>query len=545
MKIYFKKGLVTLALLGTVFSFLAFKTDYFEIAKQLEIYATLFKELNMNYIDEINPAELTETAIDNMLEELDPYTKFYDEQGVEEAKINASGDFSGIGASTKFIDHKFYIYELYKDLPAEKAGMKVGDEIVKVNGIEVKEGNIQEISSLMQGAEGSTIDLQIQRQNKKMDFHVERTKIEADPVPHYQMIDGKIGYIAFNRFNSKGSQAIKSAFNELKDLGMDKLILDLRGNPGGLLNEAVDITNFFIPKGEVVVNTKGKLAKLSETYRTKNEPIDTEIPMVVLIDKNSASASEIVAGSLQDLDRAVVMGDRSFGKGLVQRYLDLSYGTKLKITISKYYTPSGRNIQELDYAHRSGREVPKFSEEKRNSFKTKNGRTVYDGGGIEPDIKLNKQKETLATEALLESDLIFSYVNKYYYAHPGIAKPEDFKLSASDYSDFVKFVSENASKYKTKSEKIFDAGVEASEKENYNDFISPEIKNLNLKIQKKKLQELEKNKDQIMQELSDEIVRRYYFDKGTYQNHLYNSPYILEAVVLLKDLDRYNKILKP
>jgi len=545
MKIYLKKGFVVLALLGTVFSFLAFKTDYFEIAKQLEIYSTLFKELNMNYIDEINPAELTETAIDNMLEELDPYTKFYDEQGVEDAKINATGDFSGIGASTKFIDDKFYIYELYKDLPAEKAGIKVGDEILKVNGLEVKEGNIREISSLMQGAEGSTIDLQIQRQNKKLDFNVERTKIEADPVPHYQMIDEKIGYIAFNRFNTKGSKAIKSAFDELKDSGMDKLILDLRGNPGGLLNEAVDITNFFIPKGEVVVTTKGKLAKLSETYRTKNEPIDTEIPMVVLIDRNSASASEIVAGSLQDLDRAVIMGDRSFGKGLVQRYLDLSYGTKLKITISKYYTPSGRNIQELDYSHRSGRDVPKFSEEKRNSFKTKNGRIVYDGGGIEPDIRLNKQKETLSTEALLESDLIFSYANKYYYAHPSIAKPEDFKLSSGDYNDFVKFVSENASKYKTQSEKIFDAGIEASEKEDYKDFISPEIKNLNLKIQKKKLQELEKNKDQIMQELSDEIVKRYYFDKGTYQNHLYNSPYVLEAVVLLKDLDRYNKILKP
>ena len=545
MKIYLKKGFVVLALLGTVFSFLAFKTDYFEIAKQLEIYSTLFKELNMNYIDEINPAELTETAIDNMLEELDPYTKFYDEQGVEDAKINATGDFSGIGASTKFIDDKFYIYELYKDLPAEKAGIKVGDEILKVNGLEVKEGNIREISSLMQGAEGSTIDLQIQRQNKKLDFNVERTKIEADPVPHYQMIDEKIGYIAFNRFNTKGSKAIKSAFDELKDSGMDKLILDLRGNPGGLLNEAVDITNFFIPKGEVVVTTKGKLAKLSETYRTKNEPIDTEIPMVVLIDRNSASASEIVAGSLQDLDRAVIMGDRSFGKGLVQRYLDLSYGTKLKITISKYYTPSGRNIQELDYSHRSGRDVPKFSEEKRNSFKTKNGRIVYDGGGIEPDIRLNKEKETLSTEALLESDLIFSYANKYYYAHPSIAKPEDFKLSSGDYNDFVKFVSENASKYKTQSEKIFDAGIEASEKEDYKDFISPEIKNLNLKIQKKKLQELEKNKDQIMQELSDEIVKRYYFDKGTYQNHLYNSPYVLEAVVLLKDLDRYNKILKP
>ncbi|MFD1314952.1 S41 family peptidase [Namhaeicola litoreus] len=545
MKIYIKKGLVIFGLLATVFTFFAFRTDYFEIAKQLEIYSTLFKELNMNYIDEINPAELTETAIDNMLDELDPYTKFYDEQGVEDAKINATGDFSGIGASTKFIDNKFFIYELFKDLPAEKAGIKVGDEIIQVNGLEVKEGNIQEISSLMQGAEGSAIDLQILRQNNKLEFNVERTKIEADPVPHYQMIDDKIGYIAFSRFNSKGSKAIKNAFEDLKDAGMDRLVLDLRDNPGGLLNEAVDITNFFIPKGEVVVTTKGKLTKLSETYRTKNEPIDTEIPIVVLIDRNSASASEIVAGSLQDLDRAVVMGDRSFGKGLVQRYIDLSYGTKLKITISKYYTPSGRNIQELDYTHRSGRDVPKFSEEKRNSFKTKNGRTVYDGGGIEPDIKLSKQKETLSTEALLESDLIFSYVNNYYYSHPSIANPEDFKLTSSDYEDFIKFVSENSSKFKIQSEKIFDAGIVASEKEDYKDFISPEIKSLNQKIQKKKLQELEINKILIMQELSDEIIKRYYFEKGTYQNHLYKSPYVQEAVSLLKDLDRYKKILKP
>lgn len=537
-----KVGLAAL-LLGTTYLFISFKTDYFEVAKQIEIYTTLFKEINMYYIDETNPAELTETAINNMLNELDPYTKFYDEQGVEDVKINSTGEYSGIGATTRFMGDKLMIYELYKDLPAEKEGLKVGDEIVSVNNIVVNPDNANEIAALLKGSEGSKVELGILRQNKNLNFEVERTKIEVDPVPHFQMIDDKIGYIAFDRFNGKGSTSVKKAFEELKSQGMESLIFDLRGNPGGLLNEAVDITNFFIPKNEIVVTTKAKLEKWSETYRTKNEPMDLEIPMVVLIDRNSASASEIVAGSLQDLDRAVILGERSFGKGLVQRYRNLSYGTKLKITISKYYTPSGRNIQELDYTHRGKNDIPKFSDEQRNAFKTKNGRTVYDGGGIEPDVKIEKNKTTPTTEALLESNLIFDYATDYFYSNPSIKSPEEFIFQEKDYSNFVNFLKANSDRFKTRSEKIFDAGLEASEKENYQDFIVPEFNELTHKIQERKLKEIDQNKKQVVNEVSDEILNRYYFKKGEYLNHIYHSDYILKAAEILRNPNQYQQIL--
>ncbi|CAG0910519.1 unnamed protein product, partial [Cyprideis torosa] len=278
------------------------------------------------------------------------------------------------------------------------------------------------------GVPGTTVNLVISRNGIQKNFTITREKILVDPVPHYQMISEQIGYIAFDRFNNKASSSVKNAFVELKTQGMSKLILDLRGNPGGLLNEAIDITNFFVPKNEVVVSTKAKLKKWSEVYRTRYEPIDLDIPVVVLIDGRSASASEIVAGSLQDLDRAVIVGERSFGKGLVQRYRNLTYGTKLKLTISKYYTPSGRNIQELDYTHRNGSDIPKFSDETRNAFETKNGRVVYDGGGIQPDVNVKKTKETKATKALMKSDAIFSFANAFYYKNEQIAPPEEFVL---------------------------------------------------------------------------------------------------------------------
>ena len=372
-----KKAIVIggLALVSTVF--FAFKSDFFEVAKQMEIYTTLFKELNLHYIDEINPANLTEKAINEMLENLDPYTKYYDEQGVEEVKINSSGEYSGIGAESRYYDSKLVIAEVYEGYSAEEVGIKVGDEIIKIDDVFVSDYNSDQISTLLKGVPDSSVNLVIQRQNKELNFIVKREKIIVNPVPHFQMVSPEIGYIAFDKFNNKASSSVKSAFVDLKEQGMNKLILDLRGNPGGLLNEAINITNFFVPKNEVVVSTKAKLKKWSEVYRTKYEPIDIDIPVVVLIDGRSASASEIVAGSLQDLDRAVILGERSFGKGLVQRYRNLTYGTKLKLTISKYYTPSGRNIQELDYTHRDGEDVPKFAKENRNSFQTKNGQIMH------------------------------------------------------------------------------------------------------------------------------------------------------------------------
>ncbi len=522
----------------------AFKTDYFEVAKQMEIYTTLFKELNMYYIDEINPAKLTETAIKNMLKDLDPYTKFYDEQGVEEVKINSSGEYSGIGAQSKYYNNKLIIVEVYEGFSADNSDIKVGDQIIKIDDIRIDDYNNEQISSLLKGVPGSTVELIILRQGKTLNFTVNREKITVNPVPHYQMIDSEIGYIAFNKFNSKASSSVKKAFVDLKSQGMNKLILDLRGNPGGLLNEAINITNFFVPKKEIVVTTKAKLKKWSETYRTRKEPVDLEIPLVVLINGNSASAAEIVAGSLQDLDRAVIVGERSFGKGLVQRYRNLTYGTKLKLTISKYYTPSGRNIQELDYTNRNGNRIPKFSDADRHEFKTKNGRPVYDGGGIEPDVTIEKSKVTETTIALYKSDAIFNFATDYYYKNLSIASPESFNFTESEYQEFLSFIKQNETDFKTKSERKFASAFKSSENENFSDKIKDTYQNLLAEIESQKLIELDKNKEEIKEHISDEILNRYYFKKGEYQNHIVFNRSIQEAIKILNDKDRYNQILK-
>ena len=538
-----KRGIVivSLALMST-FLF-AFKSDFFEVAKQMEIYTTLFKELNLYYIDEINPAELTENAIHEMLENLDPYTRYYDEQGVEEVKINSSGEYSGIGAESRYYDNKLVISEVYEGYSAEEEGVKVGDEILKIDDILVEEYDSDQISALLKGVPDSTVKLIIKRQNKELSFIVKRQKILVDPVPHFEMVSPEIGYIAFNKFNNKASGSVKSAFADLKEQGMSKLILDLRGNPGGLLNEAINITNFFVPKNEVVVSTKAKLKKWSEVYRTKYQPIDLDMPIVVLIDGRSASAAEIVAGSLQDLDRAVILGERSFGKGLVQRYRNLSYGTKLKITISKYYTPSGRNIQELDYTNRDGDDVPKFAEENRNAFKTKNGRTVYDGGGISPDIEIKKHKMTESTEALLRSDAIFNFASDYYHNNASIATPENYVFEDAEYETFISFLEEGNSNFRTKSEKKFMDAFELSEKEDLSKGIQSSYKELSKQLQKQKIEELNKNKESIKEMISDEIINRYYFKKGEYQNHIAFSPFIKEAISVLENDEQYRSIL--
>ena len=539
-----KKIVIVTLFLAVGSSFFAFKTDYFEVAKQMEIYTTLFKELNMYYIDEINPAKLTDAAINNMLNDLDPYTKFYDEQGVEEVKINSSGEYSGIGAQSKYYDNKLVIIEIYEGFSAEKAGLKVGDEIIKIDDVFIKDYNNKQVATLLKGSPNTTVDLVIKRQDKTVDIKVKREKITVDPVPHHQMITDDIGYIAFNRFNSKSSSSVKKAFVDLKSQGMNKLIFDLRGNPGGLLNEAINIVNFFIPKNEVVVTTKAKIKKWSETYKTKKEPIDLEIPIVVLINGTSASASEIVAGSLQDLDRAVILGQRSFGKGLVQRYRNLTYGTKLKLTISKYYTPSGRNIQELDYTNRDGSEIPKFSEDNRNAFKTKNGRTVYDGGGIEPDVKVEIPQRTEAPKAPYNSDPIFKFVTNYYYKNSTIDKPEEFVFSDTDYQSFIKFITSENTNFMTLSEKKFETAFETSQNENLSSSINGSYQKLVQELKDQKVKNLSTNKEEIKVHISDEILNRYYFKKGEYQNHIVFNKSVSEAIKILENQEQYNQILK-
>ena len=537
-----KSGILLLLVLVTVVS-VSYKSNFFEVAKQIEIYTTLFKELNMYYIDDTNPAELTDSAINKMLQGLDPYTRFYDEQGVENARINAIGEYGGIGAISSYVNDKLIIIEPHEGAPADKAGIKAGDEIVKVNDVLVKDYKNNAVSSLLQGIPNTKVKIELKRQNKTFEVELTREKIEVNPVPYYTMIDDELGYISFIKFNKKASSEVKLAFEDLKSQGMKKLVLDVRGNLGGLVNEAIEIVNFFIPRDEVVVTTKAKVKKWSDTYKTKKEPIDLEIPIVVLIDGRSASASEILAGSLQDLDRAVIVGERSFGKGLVQRYRKLTYGTQLKLTISKYYTPSGRSIQELDYTNRDENgDVPKFSDKRRNPFKTRNGRTVYDGGGIQPDIKFKKPARTNATEALFKSQAIFDFATNYYYQNPTVTESKEFEISNTDYESFISFLKSDNSSFKTSSELNFERAMDEAKKgshkaleKSFNDLME------NLKIMK--IEQLNRNKEEIKSRLKAEIVKRYYHKKGEYINKVYSDKHIREAVEILKDDRKYTKIL--
>ncbi len=521
----------------------AFQSDFFEIAKQIDIYTTLFKELNMYYIDAVNPAKLSNKAISSMLESLDPYTRYYDEQGVEDARIAATGEYGGIGVVTRYKNNNLTIRELLKNSPAEKAGMKPGDKILKINDIEVRDFDETGVAALLNGLPNTKVNLQIERQNKKMELSVTREKITVNPVPYYTMLANEVGYISFTTFNEKAAYEVKKAFSDLKEQGMKKLIIDVRGNPGGLLNEAVTIANFFIPKDKIVVTTKAKIEKWSDTFKTLQAPMDLEIPVAILINNRSASASEILAGSLQDYDRAVIIGERSFGKGLVQRYLPLSYGTQMKITISKYYTPSGRCIQELDYTNTDEKgNVPKFTKS-TETYKTEKGRTVYGGGGIFPDVEIEKPTTTKTTEILLNSDAFFNYATQYFYQNPTISEPSKFKLADADYASFKIYLGKNHASFETKAEAEFKKALETASAENLNGNTSKGYSELLTAIQAEKFKELDKNKEEITNELSEEIIKRYYYAEGVYQQKAIFDPVILKAVYILNNEKAYQKII--
>lgn len=540
----FKKTAIGTFLVVAIMSTVAFSSDFFEIAKQIDIYTSLFKELNMYYVDEVNPAELTDRAIKNMLNGLDPYTRYYDEQGVEDARISSTGDYGGIGMRSRYKKNTLTILSIYKDGPAHKAGLIAGDEITQIDDVNVKDFNDKSVINLIKGTPNTAVELKINRNGKTKTITVDRQKIEINPVPFHQMMDDKVGYIAFVKFNRRASSEVKKAYKDLKSQGMEQLILDVRHNPGGLLGESVAICNMFLPKGEIIVTTKGKMKKWSDTYRTKNEPTDLEIPIVILIDERSASASEIVSGALQDYDRAVIIGQRSYGKGLVQRYRKLSYGTQMKVTISKYYTPSGRCIQELDYANRAkDGTVPKFSDGTVNSFKTTNGRIVYDGGGVLPDVIIKKPTTTEATKALLSSDAFFNFGTNYYYKNPNIEAADKFTLSTNDFLSLQSYLSNNTTSFSTKTELHFKKSMELATQEGLHN-ITSEYNNLIHKIQEEKQRALESNKAEIMDKLTENIVRRYYFNEGVYQQKAAHDPVILEAMAVLKDRKRYEKILK-
>ncbi|NVK51769.1 MAG: S41 family peptidase [Flavobacteriaceae bacterium] len=543
MKQYLNKKSMVIAFIAIAFISFSFQSKFFEVAKQIEIYTTLFKELNKYYVNEINPAQVTNTAIKNTLKNLDPYTNYYDEQEVEAAKIRREGEYGGIGASINYSNKNPLIVSVYKGYAADKAGLKAGDVITKIDNQILKELESEDVSGLLLGVPNSEVSVEINRRGKTLKFKIQREKIEVNPVPFFKKIDKEIGYIVLTRFNDKASSEVKKAFENLQSQGVKKLILDLRSNPGGSLLESIRISNFFLPKGKVIVSTKAKVKKWSNTYTARNNPLDLEIPIVVLINGRSASASEIVTGALQDYDRAVVMGKRSFGKGLVQRYLPLSYGTQLKVTISKYYTPSGRCIQELDYANRDSKtgKIPKFSDAGINTFTTQNGRKVFDGGGIIPDIVTEKESATATTQALLRSRALFNFALEYTSKNEKKISPEKFQFTDSDFKTFQKFLKTDTT-FVSKQEKAFKKAYLALTKTEVKG-VKKDYNKVLTTLKEQKIKALSANKELIKSQLEDIILNQQFYEEGVYQHKVLHDKTILQAVMVLNNPTKYNQLL--
>ncbi len=538
-----KKILIPILAVGIFITTASFKNDFFEIAKQVEIFTTLFKELNMNYVDETTPATLMDKAIKGMLDDLDPYTVYWNEQEVEDARIKNSGTYTGIGATVRTLKDKIVVVEPIQDYPADKAGLKAGDEIIKIGDITLSDFD-DDAGELLKGAAGTSVSLTFRRQGKEQTTTLNREKVDVKAVPYYKLISDDIGYIVLSKFNRRTTIETKSALEELKADGAKKIILDLRGNPGGLLNEAINVVNLFVPQGEVITTTKSVIKKYNKVYKTRNEPVDTEIPLVVLVNGRSASASEIVSGGLQDLDRAVVVGARSFGKGLVQRPKKLTYGTQLKITISRYYTPSGRCIQALDYWNRDENGDPiRLDPKEYNSFKTKGGRTVYDGGGILPDIELETAKFSPITTALLKDNAIFDYATNYYYKNT-LEDWNGFEVNEAIFQDFLQYLKRNDFQYETQTEKEFEKALRRAEDDELQDEIKSSYKALMESIDKAKEKELVDKKAEIKSLISDEILKRYFYREGLYNYQVENNPEIMEAISVLNDPKKYERILR-
>jgi len=532
--------LVAVILLITTVSF---KSDYFEISKQLEIFTTLYKEIDMNYVDETNPADLMEVAIKAMLSNLDPYTKFWNEQDVEAARIRNSGEYTGIGAIVRTVKNKIVIVEPHKGYPADKAGLKAGDEIIQIGDIKVKDFK-DDAGELLKGAAKTKVAIVYKRQNETRETSLVREEIEVDAVPFYTLLDDNSAYIVLSKFNKKASEQTIAALLDLKSKGANKVILDLRNNPGGLLSEAIAVTNIFVPKQTLITETKSVVEKFNKPYFTRKNPVDTEIPLVVLVNGRSASASEIVAGSIQDLDRGVVIGARSFGKGLVQRPRDLKHGTKLKVTISRYYTPSGRCIQALDYWNRDEQnKAVRIKEKDYQEFKTKNGRSVYDGGGIQPDIVIKSAKTSSITKTLQNENAIFDYATLYYYNHK-IDDLNSFKFTNSDFDDFKNFLKRSNFVYETKTEKSLHNALLVAQKENFDDDIDASYKALLQTMKNAKQDELNLKKEEIMNLLTNEIIKRYFYSEGLYNYYVNHNPEIIKSKEILKNTSEYQKLLR-
>lgn len=552
VKKHFFKIFIIVILSGVFVAADTSKNQYFEISKNLDVFATLYKELNTYYVDDIEPATLIRSGIDAMLQTLDPYTNFISEDDIEDYRLQTTGKYGGIGAFIRKIDSYIVVSEPYENYPAYKAGLLAGDKIMSIDGQAMKDKNSDDVSKLLKGQAGTTVSLQIKRPladgtEKDMTITLTREEIKLLNVPHFSMINNEIAYIQLSNFTEDAGKEVRDAMEKLKleNPSIKGVVFDLRGNPGGLLNEAVNVSNVFIDKGKEIVTTKGKVKEWDKVFRSLNPAVDALIPIVVLTNRGSASASEIVAGSIQDFDRGVIVGQRTFGKGLVQTTRSLSYNTKLKVTTAKYYVPSGRCIQAINYAEKDDDgSVKRIPDSLKVAFKTANGRTVYDGGGIDPDITIEQEKLSAIAISLISKNLIFNYATLYKAKHNNIADAKNFHLTSDDYQDFITFLKDKEYDYKTDTEKMIEEFKKTAEEEKYYEAIKKDFETLAANVKHDKEKDLLKFKTELQELLEEEIVSRYYFGKGRTMASFDNDKDIQEAIKILNDKPRYYKILQ-
>lgn len=534
------------AALLTVLSFTPPAERYFEIAKNLDIFASLFKEVNALYVDDVNPNKLVRTGIDAMLNSLDPYTNFISEDEIEDFNTLNTGQYGGIGALTREIGHRIVVTLIYEGYPAQKNGLKIGDELVKMDGMELSKLSTEEANHLMRGQVGTPVKLSVRRVGVEglIDLEFKRERIKVSNVPYYGMVTSDLGYVQLSDFTHDAGKEVKNAVVSLKEKGAKMIVLDLRGNPGGLLFEAVNICNIFLPKGKKVVTTKGKVEDSNITYETLNPPVDTEIPLAILINRGSASASEIVAGTIQDYDRGIVIGEKSFGKGLVQLSRPLSYNSQVKITTAKYYTPTGRCIQVLDYSHRrEDGSVGSIPDSLKKAFRTTRGRIVYDGGGIDPDIAIKVDEVAMITQVIQSRGFLFDYASQYVFQHPTIGLAKDFSLNEGEYQDFVNWMKDKEYHYRSKVEAELALFTEDAKKERYYNDLKPQLDQLRAKLAESHKGDLHNFKDQIKLLLEKEIVLHYYLEKGAIELEFKNDDEVKKAIEVLNNPSQYKKIL--
>jgi len=543
----FKKQLLLSGILVLALATFGFRDDLFQISKNLDVFASVYKEVNINYVDDINSAKMIKTGVDAMLDGLDPYTEFVPESEIEDYKLHyVSTEYGGIGAGIFARDGKVYVSDVFEGFPAQKADIRPGDELVKINDVPLAGKDNDQVGALLKGSKGASIKLLLKRDGGEPAAKtLLRDEIKQPNVSYYGMVDGNMGYIKLDKFLENSGDEVTNALTELQKKKPSGIILDLRSNGGGILTEAVKIVNLFVPRDVEVVSQIGKIKEKNFTYKTPSAPLEPNLPLVVLVNNHSASASEIVAGSLQDLDRAVIIGQRSYGKGLVQQTFNLPYNSLVKITIAKYYIPSGRCIQAIDYTHRrDDGSVVRVADSLIHEYKTKDGRSVYDGSGIYPDVFVNQEHFANITEALVGKLLIFDYATKYRNAHPALDNVRSFTMSDADYGDFAKFLADKNYTYNTGSEKLLaDLKTEATKEKQFSE-IQTEYDALKAKMDATKKNDLQIHKDEIKQVLENEIASRYAYERGRYETNFKYDKELAQAVKVMQDKDLLANILK-